>query len=592
MLIIFAITFVIIILFFLEPIRIDILALCIPIVLVLLEPWTTISVNDALSGFSNKATVTILFMFILSYGIQKNGLIQIIGDGISSINGKRNKRIFLILLAGFLSTFLNNTALVAILIPMVMNTCRKLEESPSKLLMPINFAVTLGGTVTLIGTSTNLLASEVSAKITNHTFTMFEFTKAGFPILIIGLIYLTTIGFKLTPRRIKGCADLTEEYRMEDYLTEVIIGEDSRFIGKSLDSIINDKGLDIEVVKLSSSEVQESNFEFKKVLERGDKLTIMINADTLLKLVEDKDLEVIPDSRVTKENLEEKNVGKELLEVIIPQGSSVEGKTLGEMNFFKRFEALLFAIRRGDRVKRESIDDLVLKAGDVMLLFGSLNTIDLLRNNNDFIIVRNLDTEGYKRSKMIISTAIMVGVILLAALDITHIAIAALIGVIVMVITKCINPSEMYDSVDWKVIFMLAGFVPLGIAMEQTGAAGFLANKLLVISSGFPHIVILAMVYVFTAILTNVISNNASVILMVPIAINIALRIGSNPIGFIVVVIFAASAGFLTPIGYQTNLMIYGPGGYKFKDFMKVGAPLQIILAIITPLIVSLFWRI
>ncbi|WP_428323578.1 SLC13 family permease [Natroniella sulfidigena] len=595
MLIVSSLVILAILLFLWEPIRADIIALTIPIILVLLEPWSQINIDQALSGFANPATITVLAMFILSEGIQRSGLVQILGDKIVQLtSGKESRQLGIIVgLAGPIAGIINNTPVVAIFIPMIKNLARKTKTSPSKLLIPLSYASMMGGMLTLVGTSTNLLASDISARLIGHSFSMFEFTQLGIVILVIGSLYLVTLGRHLIPERIKPeqYDDLIEEYEMIDYLTEVVIEENSPLAGKIVGPALEELDFEFDLVQIIRSGKQFMEPLDAKSLQPGDHLIIRTNRETLLKMIETEGLKLIPDkAKVTEEKLESPTQGQNLVETVITNGSFLEGQTLAEINFLARYDATVLAIRRGSTLAHSRMEDITLKAGDVLLLLVTEKTLERLRHNRNFIIAYEINPTDYRQSKIPIALGIISTVVALAVFEIIPIVISAIAGVIAMVLTDCVKPNEMYEAVNWEVIFLLASLIPLGIALEETGTAQYIAQHLINMIDSFPPIIALGVFYILTALLTNIISNNASVILMTPIAVDAALQLGANPFSFILVVTFAASTAFLTPIGYQTNLMVYGPGGYKFKDFMIAGAPLQLLLAIATPLFIYLFW--
>ncbi|MGM0471623.1 MAG: SLC13 family permease [Bacillota bacterium] len=581
-----------IILFFWEPIRLDIIALSIPVILVLLEPWTEVSTQEGLSGFANQATITILAMFILSEGIQRSGLVQIMGDKIAQLTTDSEVRQVGVIsaLAGSIAGILNNTPVVAIFIPMVTNLANKTNTSPSKLLIPLSYASMMGGVMTLLGTSTNLLASDLAARLIDHPFTMFEFTKLGVVILIVGIIYLLTIGRKLLPERIDPDQKLIDEYQMNDLLTEVVIEEDSSLVGKTVEEFICESELDLDVVQIIRDGRQFIEPLGSKIFQAGDHLVICTDRKTLLEMLQAEGLKLVPEIKVTRKQLEEPIKGQKMVEAVLPHGSFMTGQTLDEVNFLERYNSTLLAIRRGSELTHRSMAEITLEAGDVLLLLAGEETLNRLRDNRNFIITREIDSTDYRRSKMSLAVGILGAVIASAAFGLIPIVISALAGVVAMVVTGCVKPNEIYDAVNWQVIFLLAGLIPLGIAMEETGTAQYIAEQLLEVAGSYPPVVTLGLFYLLTAILTNLISNNASVILMIPIAVDAAHQIGAPAFPFVLAVTFAASTAFLTPVGYQTNLMVYGPGGYHFRDFVIVGAPLQLILAIITPFFINLFW--
>ena len=593
MIIVSALVIIIIILFLLEPIPVDVIALSIPVILVALQPWTKVTPDNSLSGFANQATITVLAMFILSEGVQNSGAVQILGDKIAEITGdNQNKQLTIITyLSGSIASILNNTPVVATFIPMVNNLARKTKKSPSKLLIPLSYASMMGGVMTLLGTSTNLLASDISARLIDHPFSIFEFTKLGIIVFIFGSLYLITIGHRLIPERIDPEQGLFKEYEVKSFLTEVVVQKNSPLIDQKVCDTLHNSKKDINLVKIvrNGKEIMEPLND--RYFKSGDHLIFRTDKKTLFEIIEQENLNPLTKARVTQKKLEEPQQGQNLIEAVIPSDSFMIGQTLTQVNFAERYDATILAFRRGEELKHGRMDKITIEPGDVILLLVTESTLDRLKNNNNFIIEEEEDTTPKHNNLDIIkSLTIVLGVIITAGLNIMPISIAALGGSVIMTLTGCITPNQIYESINWKVIFLLAGLIPLGIAIEKSGTAYYLANQLLEITSDLPLIIILTVFYLFTALLTNLISNNASVVLMIPIAVNAAQQLGANPFAFVLAVTFAASTAFLTPIGYQTNLMIYGPGGYKFRDFMIVGAPLQILLAIITPLFIALFW--
>lgn len=583
---------ILMVMFYFEPINIDLIALSVPVLLIALNTWTKIQPEEAISGFANKATITVLAMFIISAGIQQTGIIQVLGRKIADLTGSNHYRQVGMItgISGSIAGILNNTPVVATLIPMVNDIASKTKTSPSKLLIPLSYASMMGGMVTLIGTSTNLLASDISARLIDHPFSMFEFTKLGLVILIVGIIYLVTIGHRLIPDRIGTSENLFEEFEMKEYLTEVVIEKDSPLINRTLDDFKKSTGMDLDIVLLNRKDKQYIEPSFHQRLKKGDHLIIRADHETILKVMKRNGLRLVPHSDLYEKNLKEPMKGQKLMEVVIPYGSFMQGQTISQVNFLERYETAVLAIRRGGGLTHKRMQDIKLKPGDVILLLVNEETADRFRKNENFIISKEIDTRDYEFNKAIKALSILVGVILLAAFDIVPIVISSLGGVIAMVATGCIDHGKIYNSINWEVIFLLAGLIPLGIAIEKTGTAQYIAFQVLKLSKHFSPVIMLAVFYFLTAILTNIISNNASAILMIPVAVDAAQILNVNVFAFVLAVTFAASTAFLTPIGYQTNLMVYGPGGYKFKDYVIAGLPLQIILGIVTTLGIIYFW--
>jgi di/tricarboxylate transporter len=594
-LIIILLIFLLLVMFIWEPLPIGVISLCIPVILIILDFWTKVSVEDALSGFSNSATITVMAMFVISRGIQNSGAMQFLGNKIIKYTGDNEKKQVIAIsgLTGIIAGFINNTPTVATFIPMVTDLARKTKVSPSKLLIPLSYAAMLGGTLTLLGTSTNLLGSQVSARLINHPFSMFEFTKLGIVVFVVGILYLITIGHRLIPERIKhDLKDYIEEYEIEKYLTEIKIAENSPLIGQDIGELLSNKGKNLDIIQLNRNNEKYMEPLELKTIRPNDHLVIRADYETVLEFAKINGVIILPEIKISQAQLENEITGQKVIELVIPDNSFLKGRTINNVNFLNRYDASLLAIRHGGEIAHTDIKNFYLREGDVLLLLAAENTIERLKENQNFIIRERDETEtiAYKPLDIILSVGIAFSIIILASLKILPIPIATLAGVAAMVILKLIDPQEIYDSINWEVIFLLAGLIPLGVAIEQTGTAKFIANQILNIAGFLPDIIVLAIFYYMTTLLTDIISNNATVVLMIPVAINAADQIGANPFAFVLAVTFAASASFASPVGYQTNLMVYGPGGYKFRDYVLVGAPLEIIMAVIVPIAISIFW--
>lgn len=419
---------------------------------------------------------------------------------------------------------------------------------------------------------------------------MFEFTQLGVVVFVFGFLYLLTLGRYLVPARIDPGEELTEEYEMEEFLTEVVVGEDSRFVGETVDAVLEYSDLDLDVVQVIRDGEQFMEPLDVKTIEKGDHLLIRADRETLLEVIEHEELRFLPNIPMDEAKLEEPYKGQSLVEVVVPDGSILVNESLESVNFLDRYDASVLAVRRGEELAHSRMDEININAGDMLLLLTTEDSLERLRTNANFIIAQEYEPSDFRQSKTLTALGILGAVVTLAATGLLPIVVSALAGVVAMVLTNCVKPNEVYDAVDWEVIFLLAGLIPLGTALQETGSAQWLAYRVLDVTGGLPLVVILAVFYLMTACLTNIISNNASVVLMIPIAVDVAQQLGSNPFAFVLAVTFAASTAFMTPVGYQTNLMVYSSGGYKFRDFLVVGAPLQVLLAIVTPLGISFFW--
>jgi di/tricarboxylate transporter len=593
MLVVFGITVLAFSLFASEIVPVDVTALIVMVVLMLLQPWTHISVAEGITGFSNPATITVLAMFILSAGVSRTGAVQILGRKMAEFAGNSEGRqlVAVLSVSGVPSGFLNNTPIVAMLIPAVSDLAREGGTSPSKLLIPLSYASMVGGMLTLIGTSTNLIASNVSARLLGSPFSMFEFTKLGIVVFVTGVVYLLLVGRYLIPERIKPDDGLLTEFEMSEYLTEVVVEEDSSLVGQRIEAISDEPNDDdfavVQLIRDGEAFIEPFT---NKTIRADDSIVIRAGLDRLDELTSAEGLSVASTSDVTGEDLEAVGERQTLVELVIPTGSSFVGKNISVSPFRRAYDVNLLSIRRGTELLHRRLEGVTLDRGDTILVQATADSIDRMANDPNVIVAHEVANPDYRSSKIPLAIGIVIAVVGLAALNVLDILVAALAGVIGMIGTGIITPDELYDAVEWDVIFLLAGLIPLGIAFEETGAAALIGVLVAGTAAYLPTIGVLWVFYVVTALVTALVSNSGSVILMLPVAIATATRIGADPFAFVLAVTFAASADFMTPIGYQTNLLVYGPGGYRFTDYFRVGAPLQFLLSIVTVLgIVVLF---
>jgi di/tricarboxylate transporter len=451
--------------------------------------------------------------------------------------------------------------------------------------------------LTLIGTSTNILASEVTARLGAQNpelglraFTMFEFTGLGAVVLVVGSVYLLTIGRYLTPARIKPQRDLTEEFEMADYLTEVVVRADSPLVGQQVQDALQGTEFDVDLLQLIRGDAVFLEPLGPKQIQTGDVFALRTGRDTLVELLDVDGLDLVPEVTVDEAELEAAGEGQNLVEVVVAPGSSLVGESLASLRFRQRYDATVLALRRGGELIRRRMDNIPLRVGDTLLIQASVDSIERLDANRNFIVAQEIERHDFRESKIPVAIGIVFLVVLLAAIDVLPIVVSALAGSLAMVVTGCLKPTEVYDAVQWDVIFLLAGVIPLGIAMEASGTAAILATFVVEAATIMPLIAVLGLFYVVTALLTNVISNNASVVLMIPVAVEAAGTLGASAFSFVLAVTFAASTAFMTPVGYQTNLFVYGPGGYRFTDYLRVGGPLQALFAVVTTLGIAALW--
>jgi Di- and tricarboxylate transporters len=607
MLLVFGIIGVALVLFVTERIPSDITAIAVLVSLVILKPWTGIGASDAISGFSSSATVTIVAMYILSDGIQRTGLVQRLGVHLARLTKGSEKKLLgaTVGSTGVAAGLINNTPVVAVFIPMITGLAERSGISPSKLLLPLSYAAMLGGTLTLIGTSTNILASDLAAQLLGQQLSMFEFTKLGVIVLLVGILYLLTVGRWLTPARIDPAADLTEEFDLADHLARLVVREDSPLVGHSVpdadDLLDTDAETEVDVLQLDRNGEAFLGVGSDQQVEAGDVLTVRATLQATNRAAEQFGLRQQAREEVTEEHLGDSESEGTLVEAVVLPDSRLVGETVAETKLDEQFETRVLAIRRGEEVTREGVREKTIQSGDTLLLQTTPGAVEYLANEGDIVITQFSETPVTDSSeaaeeiaplspKTPIAIGIMAAVIGVAALDLLPIVIAALGGVVAMVVTGCLKANEAYDAVSWNIIFLLAGVIPLGLAMQRTGGAEFLAGLLVASADVLPILAVLGLFYLLTGLLANIITPVASVVLMIPIAVDTAARIDANGLTFLLAVMFAASSAFMTPIGYQTNLMVYGPGGYKFTDYVRVGAPLQLLLTVVTTLGLAFFW--
>ncbi|MFY7933885.1 MAG: SLC13 family permease [Microcystis aeruginosa] len=575
-----------------EWLPVDLTALCVAIVLILLGLVTP---EEGIAGFSNSATVTVMAMFVLSAGITRTGVIQVIRDRLLVWGGKNpHQQVFVLgALVGPISAFINNTAVVAIFLPIVEDWCKKQKISPSKLLIPLSYATVLAGMITVVGTSTNILASGISAKLGYGEFSLFQFTALGVVTFLAGLIYLTIFAPKLLPDRKSSTGEfLEDDYGSKVYLSEVIITPRSNLIGQTLSESGLQRKFNFDVLELIRNKVHLSQPLADKVLNAGDILIVHSSREELLKIKDERGLEIFADVKFQKGDIESTiTTGEEkLAEVLILSNSRLIGTTLKDLKFRQRYNATVLAIRRGSELLQGRLGKIPLKFGDLLLVQGPKQSFIGLQTTRELLVLEEKEIESLRQDKGIIALMITLLVIIIAAFDIQPILVTSLVGVVLMVITGCLKPGEVYGSIRWDIIFLLAGLIPLGTAMDNSGTTKWLADNLVAIGGHLSGFWILVFFYLITSVLTEILSNNAAVVLMIPVAVEVAKTLGLNPLAFMYAVTFAASNSYLTPIGYQTNTMVYAPGGYKFLDFTRLGAPLNLILTILTPVLIVVFY--
>ena len=559
-------TIVAVVLFVTEKFSTDIVAILVMVVLLVSRVLTP---AEGLAGFANTATITVGAMFVLSAGMFRSGAVNFVGRGLGRLARHSSGLMLFVLMVGVgvLSSFLNNTAAVAILIPVVIVVARRADTSPSKLLMPLSFASMFGGMCTVLGTSTNILASAISEQAGLGAFGMFEFTKLGVIFFAVGVTYMMTVGRKLVPDH-RGRGDLTTSFGLGDYLTDLILQADSKSVGKALESAPLVKDLGIEVLQIRRGE-DTLRPTPETVLCENDVLRIQGNLRTINELKDRAGVAFGMSVKWRDEDLQ--STDTRLVEAVVGPSSPLAGKSLAESRLRENFGASVLAVRQHGTLRHSEFENITLMPGDTLLIDVPNDQIEHLTEQRVFLVVSRAGIPRFNWPKAAKALAIVVSVVVVAATGLLPIVAAAATGALAMVLSRCISTDEAYGAIEWNVLFLLAE--------GMVNAVG-----------GFGPIALLAAFFGATMLLTEVMSNNATVALLLPIAITTAHSIDANPRTFMFAVVFAASSSFMTPVGYQTNTMIYGPGQYRFVDFVRVGAPLNLIFWILGVLLIPWFW--
>jgi di/tricarboxylate transporter len=578
------------ILFVTEKFSLDVTAL---LILTILFLGGFLSIDEAISGFSNPAVITISLLFVLSYALQKTRILEYL---IVRINQLVSRSITLglsvyLLTIALASALMNNTAIVAIFMPVTIRLAHRYHMSPSKLLIPLSYAAIMGGTLTLVGTSTNLLVNSIYINNNGLALGMFEFAKYGWITLVIGLIYILTIAPRILPSR-TVTSSLTKSYHMAGYLTEMKISKDSPLVGSTCQERNVSHNYDVIVLDIQRDKRLISYNVGNEKLEEGDILFVKGSVESFLQMKEVEKVSLLTDEKLTQSELEqEDNV---LIECMVTDQSDLIGQTIMNSNFRKRFYAFILAIRREGSIIRNKIAHVLIQSYDTLLIYGGKKQLEKLANSSGFILLGEVQEKLVKVRFWWISILSIFATITLAAAGVLPIIKGALLSVVVLLVFRVITPNEAYQSIHWQVIVLIAALIPLGIVIESTGTASFIGESISQIVRSYsdnlqPHI-LLALTYLITMILTEVSSNTATAIIMTPVVLSISASMGIDARPLIFGVCFAASASFSTPVGYQTNLMVYGPGGYRFSDFIKVGLPLSITLWLTAIIIIPMIW--
>lgn len=555
----------------------------------LLLVFNLVTAEEAIAGFSNPAVVTVLMMFILSEGLVQSGLVKRIGFKIAALAKESAPRAFTLLLTltAFISAFVNNTAAVSIFIPVGTSLAERYRISPSKLLMPLSYAAIFGGTCTLIGTSTNLLVSALAVTHGEPAFGMFEFFRLGGILVGVGMVYNRFVVQRFLPSRVSH-PSLTRKYEMGPYLTEVQIPERSGLVGRTAFAEQLSDRFRINVIEILRGKRRIATDIRNTPMEVGDTLIVRGSMEDLVALKAHHGVLLLTDIKLDDADLADDN--NVLSEFQLSPISRLVGETLSGIDFRKRYGSFVLALNRTGEVIREKVAFVPLKPWDTLLVFGPRQRVEGLQSLEDFIPLQELSMRLRLTRRWWVSAAVIPVVVALAAAGVMPIVEAALLGVVALLVSGALRIQQAYTAVDWTVIFLLVAMLPLGTAMETTGLAKIIGDGIVATGSPWGPAVVLSLMILTTTLLTTFITNNSAAILMVPIAISVATQLEVDVKPFLMGIAFAASMSFATPTGYQTNTMVYGPGGYRFMDYVKVGGPLTVLIWLLTSILIPILW--
>lgn len=561
--------------------------------MVLLVLFSVVTPKEAVSGFSNSAVITVGALFVLSAALVKTNILNVLVLKLEDIGGARQWLVIGIMLTSvaIVSSFINNVAAMAITLPLAMQLAQRFKLSPSRILLPLSFASMFGGTMTLIGTSTNLLVNDVVIKAGYSALGMFEFTKMGLIFTVVGLIYVFFQAKYFMPNR-AIISSLTRKYHMTSYLTEVQISQNSPLVGSTCLAQNVSRRFDIIILEIVRNGEKMSTDLRNRILQVGDMLIVQGKLDDILKMKSELKVSLLTDIKLNDGDLNDAE--NMVQEVVVSPGSNFIGSSLKYINFRARYGLFVLAIQRASTTLRDKVSHIRLREGDTLLVFGHRSKFNQLRQSQDVFVLDVVPVQLHKMKFWWMPMIILPAIMVVSALEVMDIMSASLVGVSLLLLFRILTPQEMYQSINWSVIFLIATFISVGRGMENTQAADLMATLFQFIGNSVwadwaPYIVLSLILFV-TALVTGYLSNNSVAIIMTPIAIATAVGMGVNPRPFIFAVAFAASASFFTPMGYNTNLMVFGPGNYRMSDYFRAGMPLNLLFWILGSLLIPVFW--
>lgn len=572
-----------IILFITEYLRVDIVAM---LIILVLSITGLIDTQAALSGFSSEPAIIVAAVFVLSSGLSHTGVTDILGEWITKLSGKHEMRaIFVIMISvALMSAFTHHLMVTAMMLPIIMKICKNEKDlHASKLLIPMATAASLGTSLTLIGAPAFLLANNILVRSGEKALGLFTIGKIGLPLVIAGILFCILMRWILPQKT--GVDDSTEKFKLTDITTELIIVENSQWIGKTLEELITQKEKQFRMISWIRGNEEQDSTKLDSLLELGDNFVINTTPDELVSFDGELGLQLkvlhqfsSNDNQITSLAGE----GKKILKAVVANNSHFVGRSVSEIDFYKQYGVSVVGVWRKSGWLSARVEEIILKAGDMLVIWGPVEKLDDLINHRGFLMVLPFFGISKNRSKSKYAIGIMLASVLLAATSTLPAHIAFLVGALAMVLLKCVNIEQAYNAIEVKIFVMIAGVIPLGIAMEETGVDKLLAGQLLNLTGTWQPFAILMLFFWISALVTQILSDSATTVLIAPIALVFAKGAHLSPTAAVVCVTMGAVASFLTPIGHHGNLLILSPGGYRFADFLKMGLPLTVILSFIT----------
>ncbi len=547
-----------------------------------------LSPSDALRGFSNEGMLTVALLFIVAGAVQQSGLItRIVSRALGTGENERKALVRMMFPISILSGFLNNTPIVVMFAPIIKKWCRDKNISPSKFLLPLSYATIFGGTITLIGTSTNLLIHGMMLEQGMRGFSMFQLGVVGIPACIVGIVYMGTIGHRLLPSRKTSEESFMESTR--EFLSEAVVLKDSPIVGKTVEEVGLKHLEGLYLIEIIRNGHRIAPVQTDRTLREGDRLIFTGLVSTIVDLERIKGLKIETGTDLKLDDLHNGNAF--LVEAVVSHQSSIINQTVKESSFRGKYGAGVVAVHRNQERIKSKVGDIPLKAGDTLLLLAGKQFMKRWLNSGDFYLISPVpQPEWMNPRKGTFAVIILLAMVLVATFEILSMFKASILAVIMLFLTKTITFESAKKHMHFNVLIMIACAIGIGIALEKTGTAAWIANAFVSVTQGLGVIGMLSVIYLITTFFTEIITNNAAAVLMFPISQAIALQAGVDPVAFFMTIAIAASASFATPIGYQTNLIVYGPGGYRFSDYLKVGIPLNLLYMAVTIIIVTFVW--